>query len=99
MRKSIFRTFISMLTACAVILWLSIPLAFGAGQQPQGKPTPPAKASADTAKAPTSGGPKIFFPEESFDFGTVARGSVNEHVFKVRNTGNAPLTLIKAAAG
>lgn len=45
------------------------------------------------------GTPKIFFPDTSHDFGPVAQGSKVSHTFVVRNTGDAPLKLIKAKAG
>ncbi len=52
---------------------------------------------ADAGEADTGeGGPKIFFPETSFDFGTVSQDSKVTHTFIVRNTGDAPLKLIKA---
>ena len=53
-------------------------------------------ATADTGN---DGTPKIFFPETSHDFGSVAQGSKVSHTFVVRNTGDAPLKLIKAKAG
>ncbi len=40
--------------------------------------------------------PQIFFPETTHDFGTISRGDNVSHLFKVRNTGDAPLRLIKA---
>jgi len=42
------------------------------------------------------GTPEIFFPEKSYDFGTISQGSTVSHKFVVRNTGDAPLQLIKA---
>ena len=53
-------------------------------------------ATADTVNGGT---PKIFFPDTSHDFGSVNQGSKVSHTFVVRNTGDAPLKLIKAKAG
>ena len=53
-------------------------------------------ATADTVN---SGTPVIFFPETSHDFGSIAQGSKVSYTFVVRNTGDAPLKLIKAKAG
>ena len=39
---------------------------------------------------------KIYFPETSYDFGTVAQNSNVSHTFVVKNLGDAPLKLIKA---
>jgi hypothetical protein len=44
----------------------------------------------------TSGGPQISFPETEYDFGTISQGSKVSHTFVVKNTGDAPLRLIKA---
>jgi hypothetical protein len=43
---------------------------------------------------PPTGGPRIVFPETSYDFGTITQGSNVSHTFVVRNAGDAPLTLI-----
>jgi len=48
------------------------------------------------AEIPT-GGPRIHFDEPSHDFGTIAEGAKVAHTFVLRNTGNEPLKLIKAA--
>jgi len=45
----------------------------------------------------TTGGPQITFPESEFNFGTIAQGAKVSHTFVVKNTGDAPLKLIKAA--
>lgn len=42
------------------------------------------------------GTPTIYFPKKEHDFGTVSQGSKVTHKFKVQNTGDAPLKLIKA---
>ena len=54
---------------------------------------------SDNKGTDTSGTPKIFFPDTSHDFGSVAQGSKVSYTFVVRNTGDAPLKLIKAKAG
>ena len=46
----------------------------------------------------TTGAPKIEFPETIHDFGSVFQNVSISHTFKVKNVGNAPLRLIKAAA-
>ncbi|MFN3405980.1 MAG: DUF1573 domain-containing protein [Cytophagaceae bacterium] len=38
-------------------------------------------------------GPYIKFSENSFDFGDIYQGDTVSHVFKFKNTGNAPLLL------
>lgn len=40
--------------------------------------------------------PKITFPETEFDFGTISQQTKVSHTFRVKNTGDAPLTLIRA---
>jgi hypothetical protein len=40
--------------------------------------------------------PKIYFPENEHDFGKVSQQSSLSHIFKVRNTGTAPLKIIQA---
>ena len=57
--------------------------------------TPAAKSGTDSTNV--SGGPQISFPETSYDFGTIAQGSKVSHTFIVRNAGDAPLRLIRAA--
>ena len=81
-----------LLITIAAVLLLGVAPELAAQKRPQG-------SSGPTPTNVTTDAPKITFPESSFDFGTVPRGSVNEHVFKIRNTGTAPLTLIKAQAG
>ena len=43
---------------------------------------------------PATGGPRIVFPETSYDFGTITQGANVSHTFVVRNAGDAPLRLI-----
>lgn len=40
--------------------------------------------------------PVISFEETEYDFGTIAKGTRVEHVFKFINTGDAPLTIVDA---
>lgn len=40
--------------------------------------------------------PVITFEEEQFDFGTIDQGTNVEHVFKFKNTGDAPLMIVNA---
>lgn len=40
--------------------------------------------------------PVISFEETEYDFGTIAKGTKVEHVFKFTNTGDAPLTIVDA---
>ena len=56
---------------------------------------PPANLGSNSTNI--SGGPQISFPEKSYNFGKVAQGSKPSHTFVVRNTGDAPLKLIRAA--
>jgi hypothetical protein len=40
--------------------------------------------------------PVMTFEEKEFDFGTIAQGTPQEHVFKFTNTGKAPLVIVDA---
>ena len=40
--------------------------------------------------------PVISFTETEFDFGTIEQGTKVEHVFKFKNTGDAPLVIVDA---
>jgi hypothetical protein len=42
------------------------------------------------------GGPEIFLPETTHDFGTVSQNTKQTYKFIVKNIGDAPLKLIKA---
>ncbi len=41
----------------------------------------------------TTAGPVMTFAETKFDFGNIKQGDIVEHVFKFKNTGNAPLVI------
>lgn len=57
------------------------------------------KASETTAAAEKPEGPLpvVEFAELEYDFGTINEGQVVEHTFEVKNTGEAPLVISKAA--
>jgi hypothetical protein len=57
----------------------------------------PADSSKSISSDSVSSSPKISFPETEYNFGTIAQGSKVSHTFVVRNVGDAPLRLIKAA--
>ncbi|SDX06832.1 MULTISPECIES: DUF1573 domain-containing protein [Flavobacteriales] len=40
--------------------------------------------------------PKITFEESQYDFGTIDKGTHVEHLFKFKNTGDAPLMIVNA---
>lgn len=54
-----------------------------------------------TADAPVNPDevPQISFTETAYDFGTINQGDTIVHVFKFKNTGNAPLVVSNARAG
>lgn len=61
---------------------------------------PALAATDDETEVPTRvGGPCAYFPETIHDFGTAAKGLKHTHKFRVRNTGDAPLEIIKAKGG
>ena len=50
-----------------------------------------ADRDADAGKFPV-----ITFNEKEFDFGTIDQGTKVEHIFKFKNTGDAPLVIVNA---
>jgi hypothetical protein len=52
----------------------------------------------NTQDKAASNGPVITFEESSKDFGDITQGDKVEHVFKLENTGNAPLVISNVAA-
>src|SRR5690606_37497406 len=53
-------------------------------------------ATAEARDAESGKFPVITFEESSFDFGTIDQGTNVEHVFKFKNTGDAPLMIVNA---
>ena len=54
------------------------------------------KNHTDQSASGNPEGPSIYFPEESYDFGTISQGTKASHTFVVKNTGSEPLRLISA---
>jgi len=53
-------------------------------------------ATAEARDAESGKFPVLTFEESSFDFGTIDQGTNVEHVFKFKNTGEAPLMIVNA---
>ncbi|MBK5212994.1 MAG: DUF1573 domain-containing protein [Flavobacteriaceae bacterium] len=53
-------------------------------------------ATAEARDADSGKFPTIVFEENEFDFGTIDQGTPVEHVFKFKNTGEAPLMIVNA---
>lgn len=53
-------------------------------------------ANAEARDAQSGNFPAITFDESQFDFGTIDQGTAVEHVFKFKNTGDAPLMIVNA---
>lgn len=75
----------------ALLVAAALTLACG-GDQP-GAPAAivPAPAENDDAAIVTSGAPKIAADEAVFEFGAIKATDSIEHVFKIRNVGDADL--------
>jgi hypothetical protein len=90
------------ITTIMIMIWLGF--HFGSndyparsGQLDQSRSTVVAFSDENTDQ-PAMENAKIFFPETTYDFGTVAQNSSVSHTFVVKNTGEAPLELIKVKA-
>jgi hypothetical protein len=55
-------------------------------------------AQAQEKEKTNTNGPILTFEESSKDFGDITQGDKVEHVFKLENTGNAPLVISNVAA-
>ncbi len=53
-------------------------------------------ATAEARDAESGKFPAITFEESQFDFGTIDQGTAVEHIFKFKNTGEAPLMIVNA---
>lgn len=70
----------------------------GEKQVTNASPQSSAQATKVKSDSTVSGGARIMFPEDNFNFGTIKQDTTVEHVFTVKNGGDSPLNLIKAAA-
>lgn len=108
MQKAVGIRFVSSLklvpaiTTIMIVIWLGF--HFGSNdssarsdQLDQSRSTVVAFSDENTDQ-PALGNSKIFFPETTYDFGTVAQHASLSHTFVVKNTGEAPLKLIRAKA-
>jgi len=87
-----------MIMALAALLWLS---CSSEKQTATDKPSEVAQsADQNVAKVPPpehyTGGPSIYFPEPTHDFGHIDQGDKVTYDFVVQNYGDQPLKLIKA---
>lgn len=55
-------------------------------------------ATAAERDAASDKAPVISFEETEYDFGNIAKGTRVEHLFKFKNTGDAPLTIVDATS-
>lgn len=55
-------------------------------------------SSSSGEKKPTQG-PKIFLSEKEWDFGYIPQGSTVSHFFKIKNTGDDTLLIVKVRTG
>ena len=78
-------------------LALGIALAMIAGLGGCRKKEQPAQEEEKVeTKAETGGTPKIAAVQDSYNFGKVKQGTVQEHIYKIRNEGTADLTIKRA---
>ncbi|NIK73623.1 hypothetical protein FHS56_001136 [Thermonema lapsum] len=88
---------LSLLLCLLAGLWACNEASSGekeAAQQDTKQETSAANDTGDSQEAL----PVITFEETEYDFGTIKEGDVVEHVFKFKNTGNAPLVIQNATA-
>lgn len=90
------------LAITAVIFIIILGLYFGgnitsaqSGQPDRSQSTVSASGNENNGNS-ALGNAKIFFPDTSFDFGTVGQNMSVSHTFIVKNIGDMPLKLIKA---
>lgn len=99
--RDLIQAIISMATTVfALSIWLGLPpsgASLGVESSVGSQPDRVAVDSNQTSSIVT-GGPSIYFPEPSHDFGTISQGTKVAHTFVVKNTGSEPLKLIRAKA-
>lgn len=110
-RKFLVFFALAIMVVSVVVVWNDAGRCLAQNPQQQAEPgreaadtpqaTPPAQleTKAEDDDTASAGTPTISFAEEVHDFGSVTRGAKLTYHFKVRNTGDAPLKIIKAKAG
>ena len=84
----------NMLMSCAIVAVL---FSCNGSSQKNNSNTADSLAVADSAANAENLG-KIEFEEAAYDFGTIKEGAVVEHIFKFKNTGEAPVILSQVSA-
>lgn len=85
-----------IVTAFTVVLCLPPSVFAEEKQKDAGDKTAPVQKPIQ--KAASEGGPDIFYPETTFDFGDVEQSTTVTHIFKVQNKGDALLKISKVRA-
>jgi len=91
------KTLISLIVvAFLVVLWLPNSALAEEKQKTAGDKT--VTTEKPTKDAAAKGGPDLFYPETTFDFGDVGQSATVTHIFKVMNKGDATLKITKVRA-
>jgi hypothetical protein len=72
-------------------LLVAVALTLACGGEKPGAPAEVEPAAADNAAIATTGAPRIAADEPVFDFGAIEATDSVEHVFTIRNVGDADL--------
>lgn len=87
-----------VLVGALTVVWVSRDSAGGASAA-ESAASGQSLASQSNSNQPSGavgGGPSIYLPEPSYDFGTISQGDKVSHTFAVQNIGDEPLKLIRA---
>lgn len=84
----------------AVAIWLGLRPSIARSAVESSVGSQPDRVAVDSNRSSNTvtGGPSIYLPEPSHDFGTISQGTKVAHTFAVKNTGSKPLKLIRAQA-
>lgn len=93
MKKKLYLPIAVLVAAVAIILSFCL---ISPDTYTQGIPESPTIADNGGNAADSTGIPVIYYPETSFDFGTIKQDEKVTHTYIVKNNGDAPLKLIKA---
>ncbi|HDL03485.1 MAG: hypothetical protein DRP46_05525 [Candidatus Zixiibacteriota bacterium] len=89
----------SPLSVIIMIIFMAVILSYffgGSKITAQNIPDKPVVSDKGGQAGDSTGIPMIYFPETSFDFGTIKQGEKVTHTYIVKNNGDGPLKLIKA---